>query len=84
MACAATAMEAPIPQREFLEVPPGFRAMVEELADLAILILDTMDGDVDLEDGHDAEHDPAEAGIGDLDGMWEQGHLAGRGLEARR
>ena len=52
---SAIAMESPMPQREFFEVPPGFRAMVEELADLAILILDQMDGDVDLEDGHDFE-----------------------------
>ena len=59
------------------------RAALEAHVERCIAMLDALDGDPDLEDGADVERDPAEAGVGDLDGMWEQGHLAGRGLEAR-
>ena len=67
----------PIPIRD------PVRAALEAHVEACIALPDALDGNPESEDSADVENDPAEAGIGDLDGMWEQGHLAGRGLEAR-
>jgi hypothetical protein len=61
------------PSRTFLEVPRDTRRRIEALVETLIDLLDQLDGDVDLEDGHDRESDPAECGIADRDGAAEQG-----------
>lgn len=58
-------------------VPTSFRSMLEELADLAILILDELDGDVDLEEGGDDEEGAeSEPSLGSFDRMPDQTHWA--------
>lgn len=47
----------------------AFRAKVETLLEELICLLDELDGDPDLEDGQDAENDPAEQGIADRDAL---------------
>lgn len=48
------------------------RARLATAAERVIAALDALDGDVDLEDSHDAEDDPTELGISDDDGYHEQ------------
>jgi hypothetical protein len=61
------------PSRTFLEVPRETRQRIEAVVETLIHLLDLLDGDCDLEDGHDRESDPAENGIADRDGAAEQG-----------
>ena len=49
------------------------RAEVEDLIGGLIDLLDAMDGDSDLEDGHDAEGNTDDNGLGDSDALGEQG-----------
>lgn len=72
----------------FLAVTPSMRHRIEDIIEHLLALLDTLDGDPDLEDGGDAEmeplepyladaasdleYDPAESGIGDGDGLAEQ------------
>lgn len=49
------------------------REQIEQLVETLIGLLDADDGDTDLEDGHDAEHDPAEWGVADDGGLDEYG-----------
>ena len=51
------------------------RAEVEDLIGGLIDLLDAMDGDADLEDGHDAEGNTDDNGIADYDAIGEQGFL---------
>ena len=55
----------------------GIRALsrteVEDLIGGLIDLLDAMDGDADLEDGHDAEGNTDDNGIADCDAIGEQG-----------
>jgi len=51
-----------------LESLPG----LDELSACLITIADELDGDPDLEDGHDRESDPAEWGVADTGGLLEQ------------
>lgn len=44
---------------------PQMRQRIEQLVEALIGVLDAADGDTDLEDNHDAEHDPAEWGVAD-------------------
>lgn len=44
---------------------PEQRQLVEALVEQLIALLDADDGDIDIEDNHDAEHDPAEMGVAD-------------------
>lgn len=46
------------------------RGDIENLIEGLIALLDVLDGDPDLEDGHEAEYDPAEDGIADWDAMY--------------
>ena len=50
----------------------SLRRRLESTLENLIGLLDELDGDPDLEDGHDREDDPAESGIGDDDGRIEQ------------
>lgn len=50
---------------------PQMRQRIEQLVEALIGVLDAADGDHDLEDGHDAEHDPAELGVADIGGADE-------------
>jgi hypothetical protein len=59
------------PSRTFLEVPRETRQRIEAVVETLINLLDLLDGDCDLEDGHDAERDPAEAGLADRDALDE-------------
>lgn len=72
----------------FLAVTPSMRTRIEATIEHLLALLDTIDGDPDLEDGGDAEpepfepyladaasdfeYDPAESGIGDGGGLAEQ------------
>lgn len=72
----------------FLAVTPPMRQRIEATIEHLVALLDTIDGDPDLEDGGDAEpdplepyladaasdleDDPAESGIGDGGGLAEQ------------
>ena len=49
------------------------RTEVEDLIGGLIDLLDAMDGDADLEDGHDAEGNTDDNGIADYDAIGEQG-----------
>ena len=67
------------PQAPFYEqLARSRRAALEAWVSAAIDLLDDIDGDLDgepdtdSEDGHDAEQDPAEHGIGDAGGLAEQ------------
>ncbi len=64
-----------------LPIPRHVREAISAEIERLIYLLDLVDGDADLEDGADRELDEAEAGIGDREGLWEQGFAPGRGLE---
>ncbi|MDE3176821.1 MAG: hypothetical protein KGM15_12030 [Pseudomonadota bacterium] len=53
-------------------VAPALRRRLEASLENLIGLLDELDGDPDLEDGHDREGDPAERGLADADGLAEQ------------
>ncbi|MEQ1956330.1 hypothetical protein [Mesorhizobium sp. CN2-181] len=53
----------------FLAVTPSMRLRISTTIEALITLLDQIDGDENLEDGADAEFDPAEAGIADLDAL---------------
>lgn len=55
-----------------ISAPYCLRSRIEDQIDKLIAMLDAMDGDPDLEDGHDAEDDPADLGIADDGGLCEQ------------
>jgi hypothetical protein len=69
---ALRAAARPMPKRR----PPvsrSIRLRLEVTLENLLNLLDEIDGDSDLEDGHDREHDFAElSGIGDADGLVEQ------------
>lgn len=49
-------------------------AQIERAIDGLIAVLDRIDGDPDFEPDNEPEYDPAESGISDFDGLWEQGY----------
>jgi hypothetical protein len=63
--------------RHVADIRHGIRALsrteVEDLIGGLIDLLDAMDGDTDLEDGHDAEGGTDDNGIADFDAIGEQG-----------
>jgi hypothetical protein len=48
------------------------RRLIEDAIESLILLLDEIDGDDELEIDTDREHDQAEDGFGDSDGVYEQ------------
>ena len=54
-----------------LEFRPAMRRLIEDAIESFILLLDEIDDDPDLEDGHDRESNPAEWGIADTGGLLE-------------
>lgn len=65
------------PRKSAQPLPHGIRALsrteVEDLIGGLIDLLDAMDGDADLEDGHDAAGNTDDNGIADYDAIGEQG-----------
>ena len=62
----------PAPKGRKRPVSVSVRRRLEATLENLIDLLDQLDGDPDLEDGHDREVDPAESGIADDDGRIEQ------------
>jgi hypothetical protein len=60
----------------FLAVTPSMRLRIATTIENLLALLDTIDGDENLEDGGEAEFDPAELGIADQDAL--DGMIGGR------
>ncbi len=54
------------------KLSPSTRRRIETAIEKLIAALDACDPDPDIEDGFDLEEDPAEGGLGDMDGVNEQ------------
>lgn len=69
---ALAAMRAADPDLERHRIR-DLRRRIAERIEADIALLDTLDGDCDLEDGHDAEGLTDDNGLGDTDAFAEQG-----------